>query len=83
MPAAEYLGWVRHYYCEPWGNKEAGIRAYRTALFTGQIDSTQIGPDDFIVKAETPEEAKEREEWEQQSADFEAVGRKRRAQKES
>lgn len=81
MPAKEYLGWLRHYRVEPWGNREAGERSYLSALFTGQIDPTQVGPDDFIVKAETQREREEREEWEQQAAEFESEARKRRAKK--
>ena len=80
MPAKEYAGWLKHYCEEPWGNKEAGLRTGYLAIAASQVEG--LDPEGFIVALPTKAEEKEREEWEQQAREFEAMGRKRRAQKD-
>lgn len=79
MPAADYLGWIRHYHAEPWGNKEAGLRTGMLAVAVSEADG--LDPETFVIASPTKAEQAEREEWERQSAEFEAEGRRRRAQK--
>lgn len=80
MPAKEYLGWLRNYDLEPWGNKEAGLRTGLLAMASSEIEG--IDPEMFVISEPTKREQAEHEEWQKQSAEFEAMGRKRRAEKD-
>lgn len=79
MPAKEYLGWLRHYLIEPWGNKEKGIR---TGLLAAVSSGEELDPEDFIIKAPTVAEKAEIESWQRQAEEFDSMQRKRRARKD-
>ena len=74
-PAAKYLRYIRHYHVEPWGNRESGLRTGYLAMVTS--DAEGIDPETFIIANPTKAEAKERDEWERQSEEFEAARHKR------
>jgi hypothetical protein len=77
--ADKYLRYLRHSYLEPWGNREKGLRTGLLARATSELEDLDI--ETFVVAAPTKAEQAEREEWERQAAEFEAEGRKRRAEK--
>lgn len=78
MPAAEYLGWLRHYLAEPWGNREKGIR---TGLLAAASAGVELDPEDFIVKAPTKAEQAEIDDLKKQAEEFDAMQRKRRRER--
>ena len=79
MPARDYLGWLRHYNREPWGNREKGLRTGLLARATSELEDLDV--ETFVIAAPTKAEQAEREEWDRQSREFEAERRKRRAEK--